>query len=93
LNAWNSGRAFSVDPAAPAAWWWRSIEAGPMARLVADYLAAARQFERLAFTETRPEAKQLMKEQAETCVRLALKRAKETDRTSPLMLPPVDFIT
>jgi hypothetical protein len=64
-----------------------------MTRQVADYLAAARQFERLAFIETRPEAKQLFEKQAETCVRLALKRPKKTDRTSPLLLPPVDFIT
>jgi hypothetical protein len=63
-----------------------------MTRHVADYLAAARQFERLAFIESRPEAKQLMKEQAETCVRLALKRAKATNRPSPLKPPPFDLI-
>jgi hypothetical protein len=63
-----------------------------MARLVADYLAAARQFERLAFTETRPEAKQLMKEQAQTCVRLAFKRAKESNRPGPLNPPPFHVI-
>jgi hypothetical protein len=62
-----------------------------MTRRVADYLAAARQFERLAFTETRPEAKQLMTEQAKTCVRLAL-TANEMNRPRGLKPPPFDFL-
>ncbi len=63
-----------------------------MMRPVADYLAAARQFERLALIETRPEARKLMEEQAKTCVRLALKRAKALNPITPVMPPPPSFI-
>jgi hypothetical protein len=62
-----------------------------MTSLVTHYLAAARQFERLARIETCPEAKQLLNGQAETCLRLAFKRAKAADRALSLP-PPVDFI-
>jgi hypothetical protein len=51
-----------------------------MNRRMDDYIAAARQFERLAQRETLPEAKRLMMEQAETCYRLANKRASPTQQ-------------
>ncbi len=63
-----------------------------MTRPVADYLAAARQFERLAASETRPEARELLERQAKACVRLALKRAKEINQTNPVTPPPFDVI-
>jgi hypothetical protein len=52
-----------------------------------DYIAAARQFERLGRLETRPEAKLLIMEQAETCYRLAHKRAREITPMQPLGAP------
>ena len=52
-----------------------------MKRRVDDYIAAARQFERLGQCEGQPEAKLLMQEQARTCYRLAEKRAREIGST------------
>jgi hypothetical protein len=45
-----------------------------MPRPIGDYLAGAYQFERLARAEDRPEVKQLLQEQAQTCYKLAARR-------------------
>ncbi len=63
-----------------------------MTRPVADYVTAARQFERLALIETRPEARELMERQAKTCLRLAMKRAKELNQANPTTSSPFNFI-
>ncbi len=54
-----------------------------MNRRVDDYIAAARQFERLARLEMRPDARVLLLEQAQTCDRLARKQAREISPTQP----------
>ncbi len=63
-----------------------------MTRRVADYLAAVRQFERLALIETRPEARELMEQQAKTCRRLAMKRANEINEASSITVPPLNVL-
>jgi hypothetical protein len=63
-----------------------------MKRCVAEYIAAARRFEQLALVEPCSEAKQLMREQAETCIKLAIKRGREVngaDWQTPL---PIDWM-
>jgi hypothetical protein len=60
-----------------------------MPKLVADYLASARQFERLALVEKRPEARQLLKEQAEICYRLAAKGARKANAPLPFIHIPL----
>jgi hypothetical protein len=62
----------------------RVLKARLMTRRVADYLSAAREFERLALLEPRREARELMEQQAKICFRLALKRAKEINQTNPV---------
>jgi hypothetical protein len=59
---------------------------------VTHYLAAARQFDRLARLETHPQIKRLLQEQATTCVRLTLKQGKETNPGRPPRPPPLDLI-
>jgi hypothetical protein len=54
-----------------------------MPKPVAEYLECARQFDRLASLEQRIEAKQLLNAQADTCYRLAAKRARETNTPIP----------
>ena len=63
-----------------------------MKRCVAEYISAARRFERLARLEPCSEVKQLMNEQAATCVKLAIKRAKEVDVPRWQMPPPIDWV-
>jgi hypothetical protein len=60
-----------------------------MTKPVAEYLERARQFERLALIERRIEARRLMSGQAETCYRLAAKRARETNEPIPLRPVPL----
>jgi hypothetical protein len=63
-----------------------------MNRCVVEYIAAARRFEQLARIEVRPEAKQLMQAQAESCIKLAIKRGREVngaDWQTPL---PIDWM-
>jgi hypothetical protein len=47
-----------------------------MPRLVDDYLASARQFERLARVEDRPDVRQLLQDQAQACYRLAARKTQ-----------------
>jgi hypothetical protein len=58
-----------------------------MPKPVAEYLEYARQFDRLASIEQRMEAKRLLNAQADTCYRLAAKRARDTN--TPIPVRPV----
>ena len=59
-----------------------------MPKRIAEYLEHARQFDRLAAIEQHIEARQLLNAQADTCYRLAVKRARETNAPIPVR-PPV----
>jgi hypothetical protein len=58
-----------------------------MPKPVAEYLVCARRFDHLASIEQRIEAKQLLNAQADTCYRLAAKRARATN--APIPVRPV----
>ena len=53
-------------------------------KTVAEYLFSARYFDRLALAEARCEVKQLLTRQADTCYRLAERRARRTNAPIPL---------
>jgi hypothetical protein len=58
-----------------------------MPRLAADYLTSARQFERLAYVENRPEVRQLLQDQVQACYRLAA-RKRQIGPELPRARPP-----
>lgn len=59
-------------------------------RLVAEHLALAHQFERLAAHETDPKIKKQFEEQAQAYHRLAAKRAKDLGLAPPIAPPTPD---
>jgi hypothetical protein len=52
----------------------------PMSKSLFEYLTQARRFERLACMLPDEEVKRLLRSQAETCYRLAMKTAPQTTR-------------
>ena len=61
----------------------QGITSASTMKSVAEYLSYARQFDRLATIEPRVDVKQLLNAQADTCYRLAERRARETNAPIP----------